>query len=571
MKYFLLLIVCASTTLFAQIENNEEAEEKDYGNLYGGIESNSQLYLNDSGLNFTQPDEPFRSNNYLYLNYNYKNWTAGVQVESYEPNALLNYNPQFNGTDLGIYFLDYKTEKIQATIGHFYEQFGSGILLRAWEDRALGINSALRGARVKYSPNSNIDITALYGRQRSGFNVTSGDIFGFDTDIFFGEWLNLYEKNQDLSIGFSYIGRYETLPFENPNFDELTNAYSFRFDYINGSFYLNGEASFKEDDGIVDSQGELSNQFVEPGHAFQFNFGYSSTNYGIDVTLRRLQNMRFLSEREPTAYPDSQGNLNSSLDFLDGILNFTPALTKQHHSQLSNINVYQALSGVSFVDPEIMSAGETGGQIDFFYSFPKETSFGGKYGTNISINLASWYNLPGNYKFNPPAYDLDFLGVGNKFFQDYSIEVTKKINEEWRFGASYIDQFMDYRFIDGRDPVNADIIVADATYNITKTKSIRLELEKMWATANRKDWVGGTLEYNLNENFSFYVWDIYNYGSDKPEERVHYLNMGGSYRKGRYRVAVNYGRQRGGLVCVGGVCRFVPESSGFTLSFNTSF
>jgi len=281
--------------------------------------------------------------------------------------------------------------------------------------------------------------------------------------------------------------------------------------------------------------------------------------------------MGFLSEREPTTYTDFQGELTSSLDFLDGIMNFVPALTKQHHSQLSNIYVYQAFNGVSFVDPEIMRAGETGGQIDFFYSIPKDTGLGGKYGTNISINLASWYNLPGRYTFSPPNYNVDFFGIGNKFFSDYSIEITKKLSDDWHLGATYIDQYSDLRFLDGRDPVNADIVVADATYNITETKSVRLELEKMWATADRKDWVGGTLEFNPNENFSVYVWDIYNYGSDKPEEQVHYLNFGGSFRKGRYRIALNYGRQRGGLVCVGGVCRFVPESSGFTLAFNTSF
>lgn len=567
-NYWFLMILCLSIPLSAQ---EDKKEKKDYGRIYGGVESNSQYYLDDEGLNFIKPEEPFRSNNYLFFNYSYKNFTAGFQIESYEPNALLNYNPLFNGTDLGTYFLDYKNEKLQVTVGHFYEQFGSGILLRAWEDRALGINSAMRGGRVKYSPNDNINFTALYGRQRSGFHVTNGDIYGLDTDIFLGEWLNLYEKNQDLSIGLSYVGRYEDVNFENPNFNELTNAYSFRFDYINNSFYLNGEATYKEEDGILDSQGRLSNDFVEPGHAFQLNFGYSSMNYGIDVTLRRVQNMSFLSEREPTTYIDFQGDLTSSLDFLDGIMNFVPALTKQHHSQLSNIYVYQAFNGVSFVDPEIMRAGETGGQIDFFYSIPSGTALGGKYGTNISVNLASWYNLPGSYTFSPPNYDVDFFGIGNKFFSDYSIEITKKINDDWHVGAIYIDQYSDLRFLDGRDPVNADILVADATYNFTSTKSIRLEVEKMWATADRKDWIGSTLEFNPNENFSVYVWDIYNYGSDKPEEQVHYLNVGGSFRKGRYRVALNYGRQRGGLVCVGGVCRFVPESSGFTLNFNTSF
>ena len=567
-SFLFFLILISSFPVFAQ---EEEEQEKDHGRLYGGIETNLNYYMEDSGLGVQQPEEPFRSNNYFNLNYTYKKFTAGLQVESYEPNALLNYNPKFNGTNLGTYYLKYRSEKLELRIGHFYEQFGSGMLLRAWEDRALGINSALRGGRIKYSPNSNFDLTLLYGKQRSGFEVTDGDIYGFDADIFLGEYLDLYEKGQDLSLGLSYVGRYEEVDLEDPNFDELTNSYSFRFDYIYNSFYINGEANYKEEDGIINSQGNLSNDFVEPGHAFQLNMGYSSLNYGIDVTLRRVENMQFLSEREPQTFPNSLGDVNSSLDFLDGILNFVPALTKQHHSQLANINVYQALNGVSFLDPDLMGAGETGGQIDFFYSFEEDSTLGGEFGTNISINLSSWYNLPGTYTFNPPDYDVDFFGVGNKFFHDYNIELTKKINEDWHIGASYIDQFMDYRFIDGREIVNADIIVADATYNFTETRSVRLELEKMWSTGNRKDWVGGTLEYNLNEKFSFYVWDIYNYGSDKPEERVHYLNFGGSYRKGRHRIALNYGRQRGGLVCVGGVCRFVPESSGFSLSFNTSF
>jgi len=71
--------------------------------------------------------------------------------------------------------------------------------------------------------------------------------------------------------------------------------------------------------------------------------------------------------------------------------------------------------------------------------------------------------------------------------------------------------------------------------------------------------------------FQYMFGYIWNYGSKKESEQIHYVNVGGAYRIGAYRVAVNYGRQRGGLVCVGGVCRFVPESSGFTLNFNTSF
>ena len=47
--------------------------------------------------------------------------------------------------------------------------------------------------------------------------------------------------------------------------------------------------------------------------------------------------------------------------------------------------------------------------------------------------------------------------------------------------------------------------------------------------------------------------------------------LGGSYSIGRTRLSANYGRQRGGLICVGGVCRYVPESNGYNLSLSYSF
>lgn len=93
----------------------------------------------------------------------------------------------------------------------------------------------------------------------------------------------------------------------------------------------------------------------------------------------------------------------------------------------------------------------------------------------------------------------------------------------------------------------------------------------MWADSDKKNWAGATVEMNLNSKLSFYVSDLYNYGNDVDYLQNHYYNLGGAFRKNSTRIALNYGRQRGGLVCVGGVCRFVPESSGVSLSLNTSF
>jgi len=554
--------------LFALNTLSVLAQEKKEGLLYGSFESNSQWYLNDeiNGREIKHPKDPFRSNNYLQLNYNYKKWTAGLQVESYAPNALLNYNPKYDETNLGTYYLNYKSNKIDVTAGHFYEQFGSGLILRTWEDRALGINNALRGGRVKYSPTDYLVFTGLYGRQRTGFDVANSDIFGFNSEFNIS---SLFKTEvSDVTIGASYVGRDEKTTIANPKFKSLTNAFSGRLNFSHNSFYVSTEYAYKSEDAVIVNN-KIDNNFIKPGNAILINFGYSQKNLGLDATLRRMENMSFYSEREPDLYIENGGS--TSYNFNDKIVNYLPALTKQHHFNLANIYVYQ-VQKIEIPDPAIAKIGEIGGQFDIFYNFEKGSALGGKHGTKVSVNIADWYNLDGSYNYFPPSYDAKFFGSGKKYFSDYNLEITKKINDKLQGNFAYINQYVNQKFLNGGSLVKTNILAADATYKINKTQSVRLQGEHMWADSDKKNWAGATLEFYYNPKLSFYVWDMYNYGNDKVGEgKVHYYNVGGSYRKGASRVALNYGRQRGGLVCVGGVCRFVPESKGVSISLSTSF
>src|SRR5690606_24330761 len=119
--------------------------------------------------------------------------------------------------------------------------------------------------------------------------------------------------------------------------------------------------------------------------------------------------------------------------------------------------------------------------------------------------------------------------------------------------------------------VKTNIFCAEGTYRFTSVRSIRVLGEHMWADSDKKNWAAATVELNLNPQWSVYGTDLYNYGNPDSEMQNHYYNFGGAFRKGSTRVALSYGRQRGGLVCVGGVCRYVDESSGVSLSLNTTF
>jgi hypothetical protein len=545
-------------------------ENKDMGRFFGGFETNAQRYLEFE--NDEDSPEYFRSNNYLQLNYELKKWTFGMQVESYAKQALLNYYPGFDGTNVATYFAKYKAKKLEATAGYFYEQFGSGMILRAWEDRSLGINTALRGGKIFYKPTKDIKFKAFYGQQRSGFNVSKGQLYGFDMEANMTDWLSFEEAN--LEIGFSNVNRYEKIDpalVSNPNFNPTTRAFSFRSSFSQDIFYSSFEINYKSKDATLNRiDSSISNNFINDGNALQFNLGIAKDGLGIDLTFRRTENMLFTSER----IPEAVGLNQSSLDYSDKVINFTPALTKQHHSNLANIYVYQAQAGVEFKSNEIMKSGETGGQIDVVYEFAKDTKFGGKYGTKLALNYASWYNLPGTYRAIPAQYETNFFGVGEKYFSDCNLEVKKQFTENSRASFLYVNQYYNKPWVeDASHAVNTNIFYVEWIYSMTNSKSIRIDAEHMWADADFKNWMGGSMEYNFNEKFSIYALDLVNYGNtkDKEEREKHYLTVGGAYRKGSTRVSLGYGRQRGGLVCVGGVCRFVPESTGISLSFNTAF
>lgn len=554
-----LLYLSFVLTFFAGVAQEQE-NNKDWGTLTGGFESNSQWYNDDTELGKFEEDEHFRSNNYLKLDYNYKNWFAGIQVESYAPKPLLNYSPKLDDTNIALYYAMYKTKKLEVTAGYFYEQFGSGLILRSWENRQLGINNALRGARVTYKPTDFMAFTALYGRQREGFKLSEGDIFGFNTDIDLSNALKL--ENASLAVGVSYVGRKQEIPetITTTYFDELTNAFSGRLDYSKGSFYSAIEYVFKGKDAIL-NEGNYINDFAEKGNALLLNFGYSQKGLGIDVTLRKMENMDFFSDR------DAKGN-----PYNENIINYIPALTKQHDYALTNIYVYQAQPAIAIPDPRANEFGEIGGQMDIYYKFKKGSTLGGKYGTKVAVNTSYWAGIKGTY--DPVAKDseTEFLGFGKKYFSEVSLEVRKKWSPKWRSIFYYVNQYSNKRFVEGTiGKVHTNIGIAEATYRINSKRSIRLELQHLWTPDDHKNWAGGTLEFNVTPKLSFYATDIYNYGNDNEDEQIHYYNLGGSYTKGATRIALNYGRQRGGLVCVGGVCRFVPQSTGLTVNISTAF
>ena len=546
-KILLIVSILYGTLTFAQ----------DTGYFFGGFESNTQWLLNDEGLNFDAPKDQLRSNNYFRLDYNLGKLTAGVQYESYLPSALLGYSPKFDGNnDIGTYYLNFKHETIDITAGYFYQQFGNGLILRSWEDRQLGINNALKGIRVIFTPTDYLDLTGIYGKTRNGFDVSEGITQGIDANLNISEALKI--DRIDLDLGASYVGRYQNNG-TNDTIPSTVNAYGGRLNFVAGDFYGGIEAIIKDPD-VIANEGQLSSNKLYDGTAMQIDLGYAKKGLGINATFRRLENFSFYADRL------AEGNI-----YNQELIGYTPALTKQQDYMLTNIYVYNAQPRL-IIETYDQRAGEVGTQIDLYYKFKKGTLLGGKYGTKIAGNFSYWAGLDAEYHIENRWYKAEFIGKGPRLFRDVSVEVKKKINKKWSGVATFQNVIVDKGIVYGgplsvEEDIKASIAVLEGTYKIKGSKSVRFVAQHLWAEKDRKNWVAGVFEYNFNSNFALYLADNWNYG----DTDIHYYSAGGSYSKGRTRFAMNYGRQRGGLICIGGVCRFVPENTGLTANLTVNF
>ena len=229
--------------------------------------------------------------------------------------------------------------------------------------------------------------------------------------------------------------------------------------------------------------------------------------------------------------------------------------------------------------------GEFGLQGEIVYTIPKKSRLGGKYGTTITVN----YSLANSIKkeqISPEipidstgtdGYKSTFFSFGDiPYYRDLSVKFEHKFNKTFKAKAVYYNQTYNKHVIedeiyDKSELVYAHIGVLDMTYKFTRKKSLRVEMQGLWTKEDKGNWAAMTLEYNVAPKWSFAVMDEWNYGNGNSDMKIHYYNIALGYTEKTNRISIRYGRQREGLLCVGGVCRYVPNSTGFTITLTSSF
>lgn len=503
------------------------------GHFSGSYESYSQVYLEDTTIGAFLPPDQIGSNNFLKLDYNYGRFSAGIQYESYLP-PILGFFPidQPAGSKIVNKYFRYTGDKFSVLLGDFYEQFGSGLVLRAFENRQIGINNALEGVNLYVEPADFLKLKVLYGKPRRFFAYEDAVVRGADAELDLGKLFGKTTSAINAALAGSYVSKYQIYTGPIDDFPTTVNAFSGRLNISHTDFSLDAEYVSKGAD-----PGKLNNNSFDNGSAFQLDASFTKNNFGASATYRTLYNMGFQADR-------------SEEFFTLAPVNFVPALTKQHDYLTSNIYVYAA-----------QFRGESGFQSDFFYNFAPGSALGGKYGLKLAANYSRYTGLDANNAL--------FSSGDIKYFSDANIEMKKKWSKKFETTLAFQRFFYNSGVIrSAAEPnVNANVLAAGFLYKWAPHKSLRMKMENLMTADDQGGWAAALAELSFSSPLMFYASDLYNYGTTD----LHYYNVGASYTKKASRLSLSFGKQRPGLFCVGGICRFVPAAYGFTASLTTTF
>jgi hypothetical protein len=564
-------IQLAATAVLCAAASALTAQEK--GEVHGNFSIDAQYYRPDSAISAVVPDQKMALMGFGNIIYTLGDLEAGIRFETYVP-AFVGYpaGAPWSGTGIGYRYARYKGEMWDVTVGNFYEQFGTGMVLRTWEDRGLGVDYALDGVRVISRPHPAITCKGLYGRQRfnfdNGLQNGTGIVRGLDAELNLNVLLDsVLTLPGQIFIGASYVSKFEDNRSNVYDFPENVDAASVRLKYILWGFMLNAEyarigvnpTAFNSQ--IVNIPPELDPLvgLFQYGQGLNLNATYSQKGLGASVTASSLSNMALQSQRNAGAF--------------DSWINYLPATSVLQTALLAQFYPYATQPN-----------GEVAFRGDFFYTFKKGTSLGGKYGMQLDFTTTQVFapDFP-----TVPDFQLNRKGIqpvlfnpsDRSYYSDLTAKISRKLSNKFKGSLMYMNiaynndvilGAYDYDDIPAKGMIYANLYVFEGNWAIKKGRNLRFETQLMTTRQHLQDWAAIILEYTVSPHWFLSGINQYNYGN-ADGNFYNFPVLAAGYIKDSSRISVSYGRQRAGVFCVGGVCRVVPAANGLTISLTTSF
>lgn len=535
-----LLIGMSSISLCAQ-------EESDKLRLSGSLQSDMLLAQKDSTIGAEATDGRFLTNTYLDLKLTSRYVEAGARLE-YLKHPLPGYENDFKGWGVPYAYLKGRYKNAELTLGSFYEQFGSGFILRSYEERSLGIDNSLQGARLNYRPWTGVAVKVLTGRQRRYWNHNKSWVTGADVEWNIDELCkSLQQHNTYITLGASYLNKHErdevimVDPTHRLHLPLNVNAFDVRLRVQHRAFNVLAEMAMKSQDPSHDN-----GYIYRNGYVAMLSGSYSKRGMSLLLQAKRSTNMGFRSRR--------------GMEGISSFVNHLPPFTMEHTYTLAALYPYATR-------PD----GEWAYQAAAAYTFPKGSTIGGKYGTTVKVNFSHVHSVRKNGagEIGTDGYGSPFWAWGDDtYYQDVDFQVEKRLAKDTKLNLMYMYQRYNQTLLEGHGGMlNSHIFVADVKQKLAPNTTLRVEGQYLVSKDGDKDWLFGLAELSLAPHWMFTLSDLYNVGNS----RVHYYQGYVTYSGGAHRLQLGYGRTRAGFNCSGGVCRYIPATKGLTLSYNYNF
>ena len=523
--------------------------------LSGSIQSDILIPQDDEKIGTEHYSDWALTNTYVDLKLGSKYVEAGTRFEFLE-HPLPGYEKDFKGWGFPHFYVKGHVKHVELTLGDYYEQFGSGFVLRTYEERSLGLDNALRGARLVYNPVNGTSIKALTGKQRRYWDHNDALVSGVDVEVGLEQFIKPLETSgTHISVGGSWVIKHESADDDAIFVDathklklpENVNAWDARVNVNHKGINVLAEYAQKTQDPSFDNGYHYGR-----GNVAMLSTSYSKKGMSVLLQAKRSEGMSFRSRR----------SMNGTSSFI----NHMPAFTHDHTYALAATYPYATQLN-----------GEWAFQAELGYSFKKNTALGGKYGTKVKLNVSHVRGLDNGEIKNPVAegriigsdgYKSDFFKMGETFYQDINVIVDKRFTRDFSLIFMYMNQRYNMTVVEGHGGmINSNILVADGKYKFSPKLTLRCELQYQFCDGDEGDWAFGLAELSFAPHWMFTVSDQWNCG----ETDLHYYQALVTYNLKAHRFQMGYGRTDDGFNCSGGVCRWVPASKGFTFSYNYTF
>ena len=530
--------------------------------LNGSIQSDILLPQEDEAIGTKyDSNSDFLTNTYADLHLRSKWVDAGARVEFMEY-PLPGFERDFEGWGVPHLYVKGKFGSgWEVTLGDFYDQFGSGFIFRAYEERSLGIDNSIRGLRLNMSAIDGLNLKVLGGVQRRYWSWDDEAIVGgADAELNIDRFsTQMQDKGINWMVGASFVAKQEedemimVNPVQCLNLPEVVTAFDVRTRYQQGNYSLMAEYAMKSQDPSFDN-----GYIYKKGNALMLSASYSKRGMSALVQAKRSEDMSFRSRR----------SVNGTSVFL----NHMPAFAYQHTYALAALYPYATQ----------MANGEWAMQGEFGYTFKRKTPLGGKYGTTLKLNMSyiraiDREPVTGGKLMGTDGYTSSFFKFGDEtYYQDINLQLEKKISQALKINLMYMNQRYNQGVIEGHGGmINSDIFVGEGKYQFNKKLTLRGELQYLTTSHESGDWMYGLLELSVLPYLMFTVSDMYGQpainGGLEYGDKEHYYMASVTFNYNAHRIMAGYGRTRAGYNCSGGVCRYVPASKGVNISYNYSF